>query len=154
MNGGFTPGLDVAFFKPRALYHTGLDDIRHTSRGSLQHMLSTGLTTVRNLANNVARKNFAYGGRPVYFDFLGGNYAEIRMGVLWIWNLLFLLACPWVLGSAFYGRVMVYGKVKLQGFGIASSAVLGSFIIALLSMAILSWTSPAVFHVDVTADVS
>jgi hypothetical protein len=145
MNGGFTPGLDVAFFKPRALYHTGLDDIRHASRGSLQHMLSTGLTTVTNLANNVGRKDFAYGGQPVYFDFLGGSFTEVKMGVMWIWNLILLLVCPWILGSAFYGRITVYGKVTLKGFGVASSAVLGSFIIVLASMVIFSTTSPAVF---------
>jgi len=144
MNGGFTPGLDIAFFKPRALYHTGLDDIRHASQGSLQHMLSTGLNTVTNLANNVAKKDFNYGGQPVYFDFLGGNFAEVKMGVLWIWNLVFLLVCPWILGSAFYGRVSMAGKVMLQGFGIASGVVLGTFIVVLLSMAIFSKTSPAV----------
>ena len=144
MNGGFTPGLDIAFFKPRALYHTGLDDIRHASQGSLQHMLSTGLNTVKNLANNVAKKDFNYGGQPVYFDFLGGSFAEIKMGVLWICNLVFLLVCPWILGSAFYGRVSFVGKVMLRGFGVASGAVLGAFIIVLLSMAIFSETSSAV----------
>ena len=144
MNGGFTPGLDVAFFKPRALYHTGLDDIRHASRGSLQHMLFTGLTAVTNLANNVGRQDFAYGGQPVYFDFLGGSFAEVKMGVMWIWNLVLLLVCPWILGSAFYGRITVYGKVILKGFGVASSAVFGSFIIVLVSMAIFSTTSSAV----------
>jgi hypothetical protein len=154
MNGGFTPGLDIAFFKPRALYHTGLDDIRHASQGSLQHMLSTGLNTVTNLADNVATKGFNYGGQPVYFDFLGGNFAEIRMGVLWIWNLVFLLVCPWILGSAFYGRVRVAGKVMLQGLGIATGAVLGTFIIVLLSMAVFSTTSSAVYLKDFTANCS
>jgi hypothetical protein len=145
MNGGFTPGLDIAFFKPRALYHTGLDDIRHASQGSLQHMLSTGLNTVENLANNLARKDFNYGGQPVYFDFLGGTFAEIKMGVLWIWNLVFLIVCPWILGTAFYGRNAVFGKVMLRGFGVASGAVFGTFIIVLVSMAIFSTTSSAVF---------
>jgi len=144
MNGGFTPGLDIAFFRPRALYHTALDDIRHASRGSLQHMLSTGLTTMTNLANNVGKKNFAYGGQAVYFDFLGGSFAEIKLGVLWIWNLVLLLLCPWILGTAFYGRVTVFGKVLLRGFGVASGAVLGGTVIVLVSMAIFSTTSPAV----------
>lgn len=144
MNGGFTPGLDVAFFKPRALYHTALDDIRHASRSSLQHMLSTGLTTVTNLANNVGKKDFAYGGQPVYFDFLGGNFAEMKLGVLWTWNLILLVLGPWLLGASFYGRIAVFGKVMLKGLGVASSAVLGSCIIVLVSMAIFSTTSPAV----------
>jgi hypothetical protein len=144
MNNGFTPGLDVAFFKPRALYHTGLDDIRHASRGSLQHMILTGKNTLQNLANNVGRKDFAYGGQPVYFDFLGGTFAEIKMGVLWIWNLVFLLVCPWILGSSFFGRTKLFGKVMLRGFGIASGAVFGSFIIVLVSLAIMSTTCTAV----------
>jgi len=144
MNGGFTPGLDVAFYRPRALYHTPLDDIRHASRSSLQHMLSTGLNTVSNLANNVGSKDFAYGGQSVYFDFLGGNFAEMKMGVMWIWDLLLLVLGPWILGAAFYGRITVMGKVMLKGLGVASSAVLGSFIIVLVSMAIFSSTSRAV----------
>ena len=107
-------------------------------------MLLTGKTTLQNLANNVGRKDFAYGGQPVYFDFLGGTFAEIKMGVLWIWNLVFLLACPWILGSAFYGRTKLFGKVMLRGFGVASGAVFGSFIIVLLSLAIMSTTCAAV----------
>jgi hypothetical protein len=140
MNHDFTPGLDIAFFKPRAIYHTAFDDIRHTSQGSLQHMLSTGLTTVRNLANNVYTKNFAHGGQAVYFDFLGGMFAEIRLCLLWIWNLL-LLVCPWILGFAFFGRVKTSGKVLLQGFGVAAGSVVGGFIIVLVSMTILSQNS-------------
>lgn len=107
-------------------------------------MLSTGLNTVSNLANNVGRKDFASGGQPVYFDFLGGNFAEMKLGVMWIWNLILLVVGPWILGAAFYGRITVYGKVMLKGLGVASSAVLGSFIIVLVSMAIFSTTSPAV----------
>jgi hypothetical protein len=144
MNGGFTPGLDVAFFRPRALYHTALDDIRHASRSSLQHMLSTGLNTVTNLANNIGKRDFAYGGQPVYFDFLGGSFAEMKLGVLWIWNLILLVLGPWLLGASFYGRITVFGKVMLKGLGVASSAVLGSCIIVLVSMAIFSTTSSAV----------
>jgi len=107
-------------------------------------MLSTGLNTVSNLANNVGSKDFAYGGQSVYFDFLGGNFAEMKMGVMWIWDLLLLVLGPWILGAAFYGRITVMGKVMLKGLGVASSAVLGSFIIVLVSMAIFSSTSRAV----------
>jgi hypothetical protein len=144
MNHDLTPGLDIAFFKPRALYHTSLDDLRHTSQGSLQHMLSTGLISVRNLADNVRTTSFAYGGQAVYFDFLGGSFAQIKLGVLWIWNLVFLLVCPWILGFAFFGRVKASGKVLLQGFGVASGSIVGGFIIVLVSMALISQTSWAV----------
>ncbi|KAG7193556.1 uncharacterized protein KQ657_000625 [Scheffersomyces spartinae] len=36
-------GLDVAFYKPRDLYHTALDNIRNVDEKSLWHMLSTAL---------------------------------------------------------------------------------------------------------------
>jgi hypothetical protein len=141
----FTPGLDVAFFKPRALYHTGLDDIRHASRGSLQHMLSTGLISVRNLANDVKHSKFAYGGQPVYFDFLAGNFAEMRIGILWIWDLLLLLFCPWILGYAFHVRIKKFGKVMLKGVGVASSAFIGGSVIVLGSMGLLCIHGAAVY---------
>ena len=150
----FTPGLDVAFYKPRALYHTPLDDIRHASRRSLQHMLSTGLTAVRNLANDVKRDTFAYGGQPVYFDFLGGNYAEIRMGVLWIWDLLLLLLCPWILGYAFHVRIKKLGNVMLKGIGVASSAIFGGIIIVLGSMALFCINQTAVCPLTALANGS
>jgi len=144
MNGGFTPGLDFAFFRPRSLYHTPRDNIRHTSPESLQHMLSTGQITARNLANNVGKKNFVYGGQPVYFDFLGNGFAHIKMGVLWIWNLVLLLLCPWILGSAFYGRIKLHGKVMLQGFGVVIAAVLGSSVVVVIALYSLSKTSAPV----------
>ena len=145
MNDRFIPGLDFAFYRPRALYHTGLDDIRHTSRGSLQHILLAGLTSTRNLANDVSTESFAYGGLPVYFDFLGGRFTEIGMGAFWIWNLLFLLLCPWILGYAFYYRVKNYGKIRLQGFGVTVGSVFSALLIVLLSMFAMSKTSPAVW---------
>jgi hypothetical protein len=117
-------------------------------------MLSTGLNTVSNLANNIGKKDFSYGGQPVYFDFLGGNFAEMKMGVMWIWNLILLVLGPWILGGAFYGRITVYGKVMLKGLGVASSALLGSFIIVLVSMAVFSATSPAVIFNSQTNTVA
>jgi len=140
----FTPGLDVAFFKPRSLYHTSLDDIRHASRGSLQHMLSTALTTVRNLANNIAVENFNYGGQPVYFDFLAGNFAQLRMGVMWICNVLLLVLCPWTLSVAFVWRVEKFGKITLHGKGVATSAIFAGLIVVLGTMAIFSIKGAAV----------
>lgn len=36
-------GLDLAFYKPRDIYHTGRDNIQNTSKKSLWHMLSNAL---------------------------------------------------------------------------------------------------------------
>lgn len=47
-NGGLR-GLDVAFFKPRDIYHTGRDNIRHTSKLAVWHMLSTAYDFVNKM---------------------------------------------------------------------------------------------------------
>lgn len=45
-------GIDVAFYKPRDIYHTGEDSIRRTSKKALWHMLSTALDFVEPISNN------------------------------------------------------------------------------------------------------
>lgn len=48
---GSIRGLDLAFYKPRDLYHTPEDNIRHTSIKSLWHMLSCALDFSVNFTN-------------------------------------------------------------------------------------------------------
>ncbi|KAI8900775.1 hypothetical protein BC833DRAFT_523100 [Globomyces pollinis-pini] len=43
---GKLPGVDVAFYQNRYLYHTPLDDLQHTSKVSLQHMSENLLSAV------------------------------------------------------------------------------------------------------------
>ncbi|ODV82454.1 putative zinc metalloprotease [Suhomyces tanzawaensis NRRL Y-17324] len=51
-NGGIR-GLDVAFYKPRDIYHTTRDDIRHTGIKSLWHMLSIALDFTEGLQTEI-----------------------------------------------------------------------------------------------------
>lgn len=49
---GFLRGLDVAFYKPRDIYHTGSDNIKNVNIKSLWHMLSISLDFTEKLAFN------------------------------------------------------------------------------------------------------
>lgn len=44
-------GIDIAFYKPRDIYHTGKDNIRHTSKLATWHMLSSALDFVTKVSS-------------------------------------------------------------------------------------------------------
>ena len=49
-------GLDVAFWEPRSRYHTTDDDVKHTSKESLWHMLGTALETLQAATSDTSRE--------------------------------------------------------------------------------------------------
>jgi len=63
-------GLDVAFWYPRAEYHTENDDAAHTSRESLWHMLSTAKDTLDGMLKTDGDdvKESSSTEDPVWFD--------------------------------------------------------------------------------------
>ncbi|KAL2162843.1 hypothetical protein VTH06DRAFT_6679 [Thermothelomyces fergusii] len=103
-------GLDLAFFKPRARYHTNQDDARHASRGSLWHMLSAAIHTTTRLSSGAgdafvgARPDGASGkvrnGRPsdgVWFDLFGKGFVLLSLRGMFAWSLTVLIVTPLVL---------------------------------------------------------
>lgn len=64
-NAGFR-GIDIAFYKPRDIYHTGYDDIRHTSKKAVWHMLSSALDFVNSVSSQEidADADYLEGERP------------------------------------------------------------------------------------------
>ena len=103
-------GLDIAFYKPRNRYHTRNDDIRHTSKASIWHMLSAGISTVENLASDPGNifdgergdgdKDKPRNGRGtggVWFDILGRVFVVFDREGLFAWALCLLVASPVVL---------------------------------------------------------
>ncbi|GAB1314850.1 Peptide hydrolase [Madurella fahalii] len=100
-------GLDLAFFKPRARYHTNQDDARHASRGSLWHMLSASIHTVTQLSSDTGetfigpRPDGAPGkvrnGSPsngVWFDLFGKGFVLFGLRGMFAWSLTVLVATP------------------------------------------------------------
>ncbi|AEO63218.1 uncharacterized protein THITE_2108145 [Thermothielavioides terrestris NRRL 8126] len=103
-------GLDLAFFKPRARYHTNQDDARHASQGSLWHMLSASVHTATQLSSDTG--NTFIGPRPdgargkvqngspsdgVWFDLFGKGFVLFGLRGMFAWSLTVLVATPLIL---------------------------------------------------------
>ncbi|KAK3055701.1 hypothetical protein LTR09_003622 [Extremus antarcticus] len=101
-------GVDVAFYEPRARYHTDQDDARDTSAESLWHMLSAALATTEAMTSyegddfdGSTRRNgkldISSGSNSVYFDLLGSSFAVIRLPTLFALSITLLVAAPLLL---------------------------------------------------------
>jgi len=107
-------GLDIAFYRPRARYHTNQDDTRHASQESLWHMLSNSLAAVDNLQhttghfsgnrNDGDKKKVASGSGTdgVWFDMFGTGFAILELRGLFAWTLTLLIVSPLVLALVTY----------------------------------------------------
>ncbi|KAF1827756.1 peptidase M28 [Dissoconium aciculare CBS 342.82] len=98
-------GLDVAFFAPRARYHTDEDDARDTSRNSLWHMLSASLATMDELTSYAGDEfegttdrsgkfKLSTGSDAIWFDLFGRAFAVMRMATLFGLSVALLTAGP------------------------------------------------------------
>lgn len=98
-------GLDVAFWEPRARYHTSQDDTRHTSKASLYHMLSAALSTMQGLTSDTSmtfegndpEKNKVASGKGstgVWFDLFGSAMAVFRLRTLFALSVTLLVVAP------------------------------------------------------------
>jgi hypothetical protein len=103
-------GLDVAFWYPRARYHTDQDDAKHTSVDSLWHMLSSSVATMQALTSDTSdtfngprgdgAKGKVKNGNPsdgVWFDLFGKGFAIFGLRGLFAWSLSLLIASPVIL---------------------------------------------------------
>lgn len=147
LNGIFgQSGLDLAFFKPRARYHTNQDDARHTSKASLWHMLSASVHTMINLSGDTGdtfigprpdeSRTKVQNGSPsdgVWFDIFGSSFVLFNLRGMFAWSLTVLIATPLILALVTYllvksdkyyfftSKVKVYddpefGRVPLGGW--------------------------------------
>lgn len=98
-------GLDVAFFEPRARYHTDQDDARHTSMASLWHMLSAAVATTQELVSDATDRFDGHlhddgtvpsgtGTRAVWFDLFGSVFAVFRLHTLFALSVTLLIVAP------------------------------------------------------------
>jgi hypothetical protein len=98
-------GLDVAFFAPRARYHTDEDDARDTSPDSVWHMLSSSLSTMHGLTSyegsefegsttSKGKFNIGKGHTGVWFDVFGQSMAVLPLRVLFALSVTLLTAGP------------------------------------------------------------
>ena len=101
-------GLDVAFFEPRARYHTDQDDVRDTSEDSVWHMLSASLATMKAMtsysgnefegsSDETGKLNIGTGNDGVWFDMFGRAFAVLRLSTLFALSVTLLAATPVIL---------------------------------------------------------
>ncbi|KAJ5697972.1 hypothetical protein N7488_011656 [Penicillium malachiteum] len=98
-------GLDVAFFEPRARYHTDQDDVRHTSMGSLWHMLTAAVASTEDLVSDSSDRfdgdarddglvPSGKGTKAVWFDLFGSTFAVFRLHTLFALSVTVLIVAP------------------------------------------------------------
>ncbi|KIW06175.1 uncharacterized protein PV09_02660 [Verruconis gallopava] len=101
-------GLDIAFFEPRARYHTIEDSARFTSRESLWHMLSAAIATMDGLTSDLSDKfegppavaggvHAGKGHDSVFFDLFGRTFAIFQLHTLFAISVTLLVVTPIVL---------------------------------------------------------
>lgn len=93
-------GWDIAFYKPRDLYHTGKDTVLYTSKDALWHMLSTAWQLSKYIASddaNTSQDILDDEGKQtpaVYFDVLTNYFFVVSAKQLYFWNIVLLLIAP------------------------------------------------------------
>ncbi|KAL0085964.1 hypothetical protein J3Q64DRAFT_1739498 [Phycomyces blakesleeanus] len=121
------PGLDIAFYTPRAFYHTSRDDLVHTTPNALQHMGQMALGAVRgidesdeHLLGSPTSENM------VFFDVFGRFMIVYSFETCQIINIVALVLVPLI--------ALVWNIVSLRsvdGFRNKSRAFLKRIHIAL-----------------------
>lgn len=90
-------GLDVAFYKPRNLYHTRRDSISGTTYGALSHMFTNALDVVRSMSSAPAGDFNATAddiSPAVYFDILGQYIVVLPLDQLFQAQAIGIIAGP------------------------------------------------------------
>ncbi|KAL8643716.1 MAG: hypothetical protein Q9226_008164 [Calogaya cf. arnoldii] len=121
-------GLDVAFFEPRASYHTDRDDSKHTSIDSVWHMLSAAIPTLEALSSD----NHSFVGKgsdSVWFDLFGEILAVFRLRILFALSVTLLVLAPLtliVIGTVLYkvDKLYIFARSKQIERGEGDESVL------------------------------
>lgn len=86
-------GIDIAFYKPRDLYHTKFDSIQQTSKNALWHMLSNALDVTIALAEDEEVGDDTE-NPAVFFDVLGLHFVVLPLTSVYIINIILLIVVP------------------------------------------------------------
>lgn len=110
-------GLDVAFYKPRNLYHTRRDSIRGTTYGALSHMFTNALDVVRSMSS-AEKGDFtatADDEAPaVYFDILGTYVVVLPLKLIFQAQVAGIIGGPLLV----FGLFLIVLKTKSWHIGI------------------------------------
>ncbi|KAK9488396.1 hypothetical protein V1527DRAFT_487204 [Lipomyces starkeyi] len=103
-DGANLRGLDMAYYQSRSRYHSPLDNIRSTNRGSVRYLAQSSLRTVSKLSSsstaNVTSDNAHATG--VFFDYLGIVVIVLSMKAFIGISLTGVIVGPMALGGLLY----------------------------------------------------
>lgn len=108
-------GLDVAFYKPRNLYHTRRDSIRGSSKAALSHMFTNALDVTQSLAN---AKRGDFDAVPddkkpaVFFDIFGTHLIVFPLSLLFKFNVI------GIVGGALIVSLLFFTVLKTKSWNI------------------------------------
>ncbi|KAK9367597.1 hypothetical protein V1509DRAFT_566306 [Lipomyces kononenkoae] len=130
-------GMDVAFYTPRSVYHTKGDSIQGTTRGSVEHMLTTSLATVDSMAEDPDIDNSSK-SKAVFFDLFGSALFVAPVQTFFVVDTVMLIVTPIILFLLLFGlaksRKLNLGR---RGWGrfplsiIVSTAILFGVLVGL-----------------------
>lgn len=86
-------GFDIAFYKPRDLYHTMKDSVQYTSREALWHLFHTAWQLTSYMAENADIDDMDRTA-AVYFDIFGTYLAVMSAKTLFWWGCALLITLP------------------------------------------------------------
>lgn len=87
-------GLDVAFYQPRARYHTNQDSTTWTSKASLWDMLNMAVTTSKELTDSNVEYSSSPGSKGIWFDLMGQVLALLKLHTLFAISVSLLVIAP------------------------------------------------------------
>ncbi|PVV04186.1 hypothetical protein BB560_001321 [Smittium megazygosporum] len=97
------PGLDIAFYERRSLYHTSSDSIDHVPIGSIQQVGGVVLNTIKSMSDDqklLAKDLGETDGVSIYYDVLGRSMVAHTFGVMYgiyIALIVILVSTPFIL---------------------------------------------------------
>ncbi|CDO95859.1 unnamed protein product [Kluyveromyces dobzhanskii CBS 2104] len=93
-------GWDIAFYKPRDIYHTGKDNVQYTGKAALWHMLSTALQLSKYVVSDEASSSQeilddeANSPPAIYFDIISKWFFVVSAKQFYVWNIVLLTILP------------------------------------------------------------
>ncbi|CCH44183.1 putative zinc metalloprotease [Wickerhamomyces ciferrii] len=143
-------GIDIAFYKPRSLYHTKYDSIQQTSKNALWHMLSNALDVTKSLADSKTISDDEE-TQAVFFDILGLYFVVLPLTSLYIINIVLLTVIPITL----LGFAVIIQKREIWDVGFSWVRIPISFALSGIGAKIVSdlirFVNPLVISRDYTA---
>ena len=138
-------GWDIAFYKPRSLYHTVRDSIQSTSKIALWNMLSTTWQLSDYVSSTTQlEKTEDFKDPAVFFDIYGTMFFSFSAKWLFVINILVLIVLPLLYSLLVFlaRKRAVYSATSVMGWSQFPIAVVPSIIIIKFSEQIITKYDP------------